>query len=187
MKTVRQITPFLFVLLVAIGCKSADVQPAEKDMFVRGGDYAELGIDVREPERYEKFSKTVYFDGSVDIEYEFEPPESEAVIYLTQTITYEPKKSDARLGRAAEDGVIGLALKAQGLEKVEIQNFYRYGDASDFYVLRKDGNNVGNYFTVLEGGKIFSLLVSGVYIDDVETWRDLVEPKLKLFSSYNKK
>jgi hypothetical protein len=54
-------------------------------------------------------------------------------------------------------------------------------------VLKKDGNNVGNYFTVLEGGKIFSLLVSGVYIDDVETWRELVEPKLNVFSSYKKK
>jgi len=187
MNSVRRIIPFLLLLLVALGCKQADVQPAEKDMFVRGGDFSELGIEVREPERYEKFSKTAYFDGSVDIEYEFEPPESEAVIYLTQTITYEPKKADARLGRAAEDGVIGLALKAQGLEKVEIPNFYKYGDASDFYILKKDGNNVGNYFTVLEGGKIFSLLVSGVYIDDVETWRDLVEPKLKLFSSYNTK
>lgn len=187
MRSIQRITPFLLVVLVVLGCKSGNVEPAERDMFVRGGDFAEFGIEVHEPERYEKFSKTEYFDGSLDIEYEFEPPESEALMYLTETITYEPKKSDARLGRAAEDSLIGIALKTQGLEKVEVPNFYKYGDSSDFYVLKKDGNNVGNYFTVLEGGKIFSLLVSGVYIDDVETWRELVEPKLNVFSSYKKK
>ena len=186
MNNIRRITPFLLIVVVVLACKSSTVEPGEKEMFVRGSDLLDLGGEVIEPEKYEKFSKTVYFDGSVDIDYEFEPPEGEAVLYLTETITYEPKRSDARFGRTAEDSVIGLALKTQGLEKVEVPNFYRYGDACDFYLLKKDGNNVGNYFTVLEGGKIYSLLVSGIYIDDVETWKELVEPKLKLFSSYKK-
>lgn len=180
-------SPVVILLGILFACKSVEVAPAEKEMFVRGQDLFAFGVEVQNPEKYEKFDKTKYFDGSEDIEYEFEPPETEAVIYLAETITYEPKKSDARFGRAAEGSVIGLALKAQGLEMVEVPNFYQYGDSSNFYALKKDGENVGNYFTVLEGGKVFSFLVSGVYFDDADTWREVVEPKLKNFSSYKGK
>lgn len=168
----------------AIACMSAEVTPTEMEMFVRGKDLVDVGIEVSNPEKYEKFSKINYFDGSQTIEYEFEPPESESVMYLTVSVTYEPKKSDAKLGQVAEDSVIGLLLKAQGLEKVDVPNFYEYGDSCNFYHLKKDGEKVGNYFTVLEDRKIYSLLISGVYFDDVETWREIVEPKLRLFASY---
>lgn len=187
MKRYLQIVPFFVLLAVVLACASTELAPNEKDMFVRGADLADYGIQVREPEKYEKFNKTVYFDGSFDIEYEFDPPETEEIVYLSETITYEHSKSDAKIGRVAEDSLIGLALRSQGLEKVEVPNFYKYGDSSLFYALKKDGKNVGNYFTVLQGGKVFSLIISGVYFDDVETWRELVEPKLKRFSEYQKK
>ena len=184
MKPIAQLLPFLLVLVVVLGCRSGEVTPAEKEMFVRGGEFKDLGVEVSQPERYEKFSKTKYFDGSFDIDYEFDVPEGENLMYIAETITIERKKSDAKLGQIAEDSGIGLALMAQGLEKVEIPDFFKYGDSSTFYSLKKDGVIVGNYFTVLEDKKVYSILITGVYVDDPETWRDLVEPKLKLFSSY---
>jgi hypothetical protein len=175
---------FVSVFLFALACQSVEVLPEDKNMFVRGQDLSDYGVNVQSPEKYEKFSKTKYFDGSLEIEYEFEPPDSEEVMYMAQTITYEPKPSDAKWGRSAEDSLVGIALKAYGLETVEMPDFYRYGDSSKFYALRKDGRNVGNYFTVLEGGKVFSFLMAGVYFDDAETWRAVVEPKLQHFSAY---
>lgn len=182
-----RVSPFILLFVLVLACRNVEVSPTEKELFVRGQDLRNFGVEVPNPERYEKFTKTRFFDGTEDIEYEFEPPESDAVMYMAQTISFAPKKSDAQLGQAAEDSVIGLGLTAYGLEKVEVPDFYRYGDSSTFYALRKDGQNVGNYFLVIEGGKTFSFLISGFYVDDPETWREIVEPKLKLFSAHKPK
>lgn len=177
---------FVFaVFALSFACKSVEVQQSDKQLFVRAQDLSEYGIDLQNPEKYEKFTKTRYFDGSIEIEYEFEPPESEETIYIAETVTFEPKESDAKFDRAAEDKVVGITLKAYGLQKEEVADFYKYGDSSTFYALKKDGKSVGNYFTVLEGKKVFSFMVAGVYFDDADIWREIVEPKLKLFSAYD--
>lgn len=184
----RFLALFLIIGILGLGaCRPAEVLPGDRDLFVRADDLSEYGIEVRNTERHENFEKTRYFDGSVEIDYEFEPPESTDTIYMSETIRFEPKQADARIGRAAEDTGISLGLKIYGVEKEEIPNFYNYGDSSRFYALKKDGRNVGNYFTVIDGKKVFSLFVVGVYFDDPATWKGLVEPKLKLLSAYDLK
>ena len=184
MKTKFSLALILVACVTALGCMQGEVTAPERDMFVRGHDFADdIEMTIEQTVEHETFTKTKFFDGSVQIEYEFEPPENFG-IYLTETISFEPKKSEAKTMRSLEDSTVGLALRAYGLEKVEIPDFYKYGDSSIFYALKKDGRTVGNYFTVVENGKVFSLMIAGVFIDDPDVWREIVEPKLKLFSAY---
>ena len=75
-------------------------------------------------------------------------------------------------------------LKFQGIVQEEKPGFYNYGDSSDFFVLKKNGVPVGNYFSVREGTKTYSILLAGMYIEDPEIWKELVEAKLKAVSTY---
>jgi hypothetical protein len=75
-------------------------------------------------------------------------------------------------------------LKLQGIVQEEKPGFYKFGESSSFSILKKDGKNVGNYFTVRDGTKTYTILLAGLYIDDPEVWKELVEPKLKALSAY---
>jgi len=94
------------------------------------------------------------------------------------------KRSDAVVSQGAEKLALLYSLKAKGIEEQEVKDFYRYGDSSSFYILKKEGEPVGNYFTVREGDKLYSLILSGMYFDDPKVWKEIIEPKLKRFSAY---
>lgn len=182
----RFILSFSICLILLSSCKRAEVLDRDKEIFVRAKDFAEYGFSIQNPEKYESFEKINLFDGSQQIEYEFETPENESAsaLYLIETATLDANQSDAKMSRGVEDTAISIALKIGGVEKEEVKDFYSYGDSSSFYVLKKDDRKVGSYFSTRHGKKTFSLFIVGIYFDDVETWRDLVEPRLKKFSAY---
>lgn len=51
-------------------------------------------------------------------------------------------------------------------------------------ILKKGGKPVGNYFTVREANKTYTLILTGMYFDDAQLWKELIEAKLKEFSVY---
>ena len=105
-------------------------------------------------------------------------------LYLDVVVTVSRAASDARISRGAEKlGLLG-GLKLEGIVQEEKPGFYKYGDSSDFFVLKKDGTPVGNYFSVRDGKKTYSILLAGMYIEDPAIWKELVEAKLKAMSVY---
>jgi hypothetical protein len=169
------------------GCeRGLPVEAAEKEMVLRAGDLVEYGYGMEQTEQFEKFAKTRFFDGSSEITYEFETPDSEEEhpLYLNVTMTFEKKTSDARLSQGAEKVGMKYGLKAAGIEAREIKGFYKFGDTSEFYLLEKDGNPVGNMFFARQGKRIYTLVVSGMYFDDAATWKELIEEKLTRFAAH---
>ncbi len=185
----RLILSFLVCLFLLASCRRAEVFDTDKEMFVRAKDFAEYGFSIQNAEKYESFEKINLFDGSQQIEYEFETPENESAnsLYLIETVTIDTNQSDAKMSKGVEDTGISIGLKIGGIEKEEVKDFYKYGDSSNFYALKKDGKKVGNYFSTRHGKNTFSLFIVGLYVDDVETWREIVEPRLKKFSAYKPK
>jgi hypothetical protein len=172
---------------LAAGCESnLPVDAADKAILLRAADLVPYGYGMVDLEKYETFTKTRYFDGSREIQYEFETPESEQehVLYMNVTVTIEQKQSDAWISQGAEGVGMKYGLKAGGIEQKEIKDFYKYGDASSFYVLEKDGRPIGNLFTVRDGKRLYTLVMSGLYFDDAATWKELIEEKLRKFSAY---
>ena len=110
--------------------------------------------------------------------------EEEHVLYLNVTITFEKNTSDARVSQGAEKVGMKYGLKAAGIEARELKDFYRFGDTSEFYLLEKDGNPVGNLFFARQGKRIYTLVMSGMYFNDAATWKDLIEEKLTRFAAH---
>ncbi len=163
------------------------VAAADKALLVQATDLVPYGYGFQNIAKHETFKKSRDFDGTVEIEYEFETPDSEEdhALYLDVVVTVSRARSDARVSQGAEKLGLLAGLKLEGMVQEEKPGFYSYGESSSFFVLKKDGVPVGNYFTVREGTKTYSILLAGMYFDDPSVWKKLVEPKLKAFSTYN--
>jgi hypothetical protein len=183
--------------VAAIGCALAlaacergmPVEAREKEMLLLAADLVPFGYDLPETQKYDTFSKTRYFDGTFDIVYEHESPDSEPdhVLYMNVTVTFERNAADAMIGRGAETTALKYTLKAGGIEIREIPKFFPYRDASDFHVLERDGKPVGNYFSVRDGARLYSVVMTGIYFDDADEWKELIGEKLVKFSTYSAK
>lgn len=176
----------LALSLLQFACMRRGVEDSEKELFLRAHELADYGYAFQDTARHESFNKTIYFDGSYDIEYIFETPEDEVndPLYLSITVTVERNATDAGTSQKAEEIGLTLGSKLEGITIEEKKGFFQYGDTSTFYVLLKDGNPIGNYFSTREGRKVYTLTISGMYIDDAELWGEMIMPKLKRFSEY---
>lgn len=175
------------VVLSALACllagctKTQKLTDSEKALFVRAGDLVPYGFDFKAISKHESFNKTNNFDGSSELEYEFETPEGEqkSPLYLYESVTSERKLSDALLVEGS--GRIGLlaGLKSNGLSEQSIKGAKKYGDSSSLSLLVSSGTPIGNCFSMRKGKQVYLLFMSGVYIDDPQEWDELIQPKLK--------
>ena len=172
--------------LVAACGSEMPVGDAEKALFVRAGDLVDYGLESSNA-RYERFTKTRLFDGSVQVEYEYEVPEKAPGnrLFVYSCVTVERKKADAIASQGVEQAGIAVGLLGTDVSLEEVPGFFAYGDSARFYEIKnKEGAKVGNYFTAREGAKVYSLVIAGFYTDDREIWAEMIGDKLKRFSSY---
>ena len=158
----------------------------EKALFVRASDLVDYGLE-RADARHEKFTKTKLFDGSFQVEYEYEVPDDVPGdhVYVYSCVTVERKKSDAIASQGVEQAGIAVGMLGTDVSLEEVKDFYAYGDSARFYEIKnKSGAKVGNYFTVREGAKVYSIIIAGFYTDDREIWVEMIGDKLARFSSY---
>jgi hypothetical protein len=169
------------------GCeRNLPVGAADKEVILRAGDLIPFGYGLEKTEQFEKFTRTKYFDGSHELTYEYETPDSEEenALYMNVTVTVEKTTSDAWTSKGAGEIGMKFGLKASGVEQREIKDFYRYGDTSSFFILEKDGHPIGNMFSVREGKRVYVVILSGMYFDDAAAWKELMEERLRKFSAY---
>ena len=169
------------------GCENnLPVAAADKEIVLRAGDLVPYGYGLEKTEQYEKFTHIRYIDGSHELTYEYETPESEKenALYVNVSVSVEKTTADAWSSKGTEEVAMTLGLKANGVEKREIKDFYKYGDTSNFFVLEMHGKPIGNMFTVREGKRVYVLVLSGMYFKDADAWKELMEERLRKFSAY---
>lgn len=187
MSKLLSVTAGFTACVLLAGCESGlPVEAQEKALVLRASDLAPFGYGLEKTEQFETFSKTRFFDGSREINYEFQTPETEAdnPLYMNVTLTFEKKQSDALVSHGVERTAVAAGMRVAGIKSRKIDEFYAYGDSSTFYVLEMDGKPVGNMFLTRDGKKIYLIIMSGFYFDDPGAWKELVEEKLRRFSAY---
>jgi predicted Zn finger-like uncharacterized protein len=134
-----------------------------------------------------KLRKVRHLDGSRELEYEYEPPEGAAsVLYVTHSIGVEGSAEDARYayGGLRIGTNIGVNLEDK-VRQVERNDLWRWGDESRCVVLYNGNAKVGNIFMARKGKRYFQLVISGIYFDDAESIRQLLQPFLDKLDSYS--
>jgi hypothetical protein len=173
-------------LFGATGCGSEEpLSEADKSLFLRAADLAGYGYQYKNPDSYETFSKTRQFDGSYQLRYEFQTPAGErSPLYIYASVSVARSAADAALNGGAENIGMLIGLKAGGVEEREV-HLQPGDDRNRLRVLVKGGKPLGNVFTARDGRKTYMLVLAGLYFEDAEDWKKLVEPKLQQLAGYS--
>ena len=120
-------------------------------------------------------------DGSAEVNYEYEsesPP-----LYVSTSISLEKDNRDAITTYTSQSvgGSVGLSIAGDGLKMEERQDLLAFGDQSKSQLLTMNGKPVGNFFITRKGPRVLMVIFSGVYFDDPEALRSVMEPKLEAF------
>jgi len=178
----------ILVMLVALSCSCArqSIREEDKPLLLTVEDLAPYGVSLDDYQRYETFKRDVYIDGSVDIEYEFDPPEeSEINLYLSVTASFERTIKDAKLAYQMELKGTTVGAKLGGAAATESKEFFAYGDESFFAFLMGEQGPGGNLFITRSGTKVYIVIIGGVYFDNPDDWVEVIIPKLQYLESYS--
>ena len=166
-----------FFLLTA---KDIPVTSADREAVLDITDVA-LWIDDFSPDTSrESLKKTKYLDKSYEIEYEYDDSLNDDAPYLLCSITVEPSISDARISYTAVKAGFSLGFSGEpGVKRVARNDLFRWGDDSEFSLLKASGLSFGNVFVGRKGKRVYMITVSGVYFDESKEIRDLLGKKLR--------
>ena len=135
----------------------------------------------------EKLIKTRFFDGSYDVDYDYDVPEDPNAPYLNCNITVEKNNADAKISYAGmwAGAIVGMHMLGDGdVDVTERNDIFSWGDESTFAILSIDGEPFGNMFSAREGTHVFFIIFSGIYTDDGESASDLLLPALNHLQMY---
>ena len=116
-------------------------------------------------------------DDSWEIDYEYE----DDTIYLMSVYTHENSAEDAKYTYSGQQvgTSFGYAQSGADIKEVERNDLYKWGDESKFYLIQKNGQNLGNRLVARKGGKVVYIIFSGVYFDDPHWIHELLDPLMK--------
>jgi hypothetical protein len=162
--------------------ESLEVTPADRQLVVTVDDLAPWLDDVTPDRSAETVQKSRYFDGSWDIEYEYEHPDEDVPLYINSSVTVEHTTQDARTTYASLGvGVrIGLTVsKTEGMQLVDRNDLYRWGDQSRCTLVTVGGRPVGTLFLARKATYVFYFAVTGLALDNGAELGQLLDPHLK--------
>jgi hypothetical protein len=150
------------------------IRPEDKQVFVTFDRLAEKVPGLLKAPNSETTGRTRYFDGSLEVEYEYEDDN----LSISSSVNHELTTRDARQLFT----VIRLALPAATKLATDVQFVPR----SDLYsgpdvycvAIVSSGTSTGHALVVLDGKNVFTLVIGGAFLGDPGEFRALVQPRL---------
>ena len=169
---------------IFIGCTTRNIREEEKDLLVTVEELENYGLNINHPAEGESYILKTNFDGSTEIEYEYDSKKdsnNDDNLWL---------KSEAEISNTPDEAIIsfkdrinayklGLAIGSSDIEIVEDPELFDLGDESYGAYLAAGERNLGNLLVIRKGNTVFSLLLTGKYIDNPQLLHELMIPKLE--------
>lgn len=180
------ILTYLIIIFIS-SCVPVNISEQENALLITENDLnLFLGEGGTNPAG--KYSKALYEHRSKEIEYEFDPEQTDSsVLFLSHTITF-----DSILSEAKDDYTsfivaykLGGKISSSDVNYIQLNNTQKFGDQSYIAIIKKDENDIGNVLVVRRANTIHSLIFSGVYFDDPDYLFDFVSSKFTEADKYN--
>lgn len=176
-------TGILLAIIIVIGCGGnvPPISPADQKVLLKVEDIEEFlregSFDVSKG----VISKDRIENNQIRLSYEYRY----GGVYLMSTVVVAPDSGTARqyFFKSIDDMKFGYALT----RNVSFENdnkFFRYGNQSQFFVIKQKGKTVGNALVILSGEKTFNMIVTGLNFDDPDIFSDIIMPKLASLRRY---
>jgi hypothetical protein len=159
-------------------CMKQDIQENEKEYLITASSFSEYSFAFSNVDSTEVFVKEKYYDGGTIYSYDFDAvDENEQTLFISNTVTIEPKSSDALITYKAEG--LGVSIGIGDAETQKLDSLFSYGDESSFELLKNEGGDlVGNIFRFRKGKVCYNLFIVGVYFNTKSAWEDFIQPQL---------
>lgn len=135
-----------------------------------------------------KTYKKTYFDGSYELDYEYQDQWDDGAIYMNYKVNWEPKASDAVAIYLPSWQSARFGLKiggGTGLGLEERNELFQWGEASRFGLITAGNDYVGNVFVGRSDHHVVSFFLSGFYVGDTETADGILTPFLQKLATYS--
>ena len=175
------------VLIVAAGflfiytATDLEVTERDKSVILEAHELAEWTGDFEPISENEEFLKQRYIDRTHDLEYTYEDDN----VYLYNLHTVEKRTADAVAGYAVTVAANKFSLKSDEVELVLRNDLYSWGDRSEFYLLKFEGEFYGMLFMGRDDHRYAEVFVSGYYTEDPADLKTLFDPPLNAFETYD--
>ena len=176
--------PFARLLCISValaGCATTEpFQPADESMLVTLERLSEFGLEL--PAGYaqhEKWTRQRVVDATIMLEYQYQAPDG-GPPFVYSSAELHPSARDACLSFSA--GNLGLRLSS--LDPTDRNDLFSYGEKSRFALVQNQGKPVGNVFAMCHSRTTMLVMFVGLYFDDAEEWRALIEPTLQALQEF---
>jgi hypothetical protein len=161
-------------LVFTATAETTPASPADRRLALTVDDIAPFIEDFEADTSRETANRVGYFDGSYEIEYIYDADD----LYIESYVSIEPSASDAKYSYSGYQAgtSIGFSLAEEDVTEVAMNHLFEWGDESRFYLLSLDGQPIGNRLIARKGRKVVYVIWSGVYFNDPESTRELLEP-----------
>jgi hypothetical protein len=183
----RAVLAAVLVFGVAACTSEQPVSAADKAIFLRAGDLEKFGFSYENAEAYETFSKVRNFDGTHQLSYQFETPDSEeeSPLYIYITVSIARHAADAVIAQKAEKLGLLIGFKSEGAEEREVPGTLPFGDDAQLSLVVKGEHPIGNIFSLRDQEKTYLLVLTGVYFDSTEHFANLIGSKMERLAAYS--
>ena len=169
---------FLVLLLaVSSGCQTTSAKPLDRTVVVTLEDLRLLGYAIPpEFDPLEKLGRRQWFDGALEVEYEFETPDTfEPPFFLYTLAERLPSSLDARMSYRA--GVAGTWLGSLGAEPETVPGWLPLGVEARTRLYRVDSQVYAVEFHAWQDDRVLMVLAAGPLFEDEEAWKQVISHK----------
>ncbi len=176
----------VILLLLTLGLgftllqKELPVGEQDKQIVVQADVFEEWLEGFSFDAENESWQKLKNIDGTYELNYEYDSD----MLYVSCMVGVDDSRSDAKISYVAMDTGSEIGAGLEDMKYVDRRGLLRYGDESRAALIRMDGDNVGNYFACRKGKNTIVILWTGVYFEDSQAFRDIVEPVLDRWARY---
>jgi hypothetical protein len=158
--------------------KKTPLSDVERGALLTAEDLVSAGAKFTPDPKIEVASRNANVDGSNELSYEYEskdPP-----VYVSTMVSLEKSDADAMTSYTSQSvgGAVGMNLSEPKMGLEDRDDLLKWGDQSRARLITYDGKPVGNFFIARKNNRVFLTMFTGVYFDDPEDFRAIVEPKL---------
>ncbi|WP_298506542.1 hypothetical protein [uncultured Maribacter sp.] len=147
----------------------------------------EYDIQVDLSGKSETSSLTKYLDGSIELEYTYDLIETDfyTPLFYSITITKDKTIKDAKENYKLSNDALGLVVNSFGQGTEEVTNMDLPGDENYYANRTYDGAPNGFLFSMREGVYSYSLIVSGIYMEDNSFIYDVILPEIQNLKDFD--
>lgn len=166
--------------------KDMPIRPEDRAVVFQASDLAPwMDASFEVLESAVTLTKRKYLDGAITLEYTYEPP-NDGSPFIYCSLTVEESASDAKAAYIGMGVGESLVMSFEDVDAQERDDLFRGGDASTFGLLVDEESKepFGNFFRCRVGSRVVDLYTGGLYFDDAESVKALLDPVIERIRGY---